>query len=140
MCLNRLQIAKCGSGKTRWEAIAGDKVRDDDGITEEGVRKSQPGSIWEVELIEHADGGEKERHLGRLYSQSLNHQMDAGCQLLRWRTAREQRFSWRQRGACPHFGFVHAVFQVPVGHAAGAAQVQNWIYWSKTQERAELAI
>lgn len=51
MCLNRLQVAKCKSGKTKWRAITVDKVRDYDGITEEGVKESQTGSIWGVELI-----------------------------------------------------------------------------------------
>lgn len=65
-----------------------------------------------------------------------------GCWLsvLRWRTLREHRVSGMQRGEWSALGFAHAVFQVPVGHAAGAAHMQNWVYWSKTQERAELAI
>lgn len=57
MCLNRLQTAKCGSGKTRWKGITIDKVRDYDGITGDGVEQSDSGSIPKVELTEHADMG-----------------------------------------------------------------------------------
>lgn len=44
----------------------------------------------------------------------------------------------RQRGAWSAFWLCTCCIQVPVGHAARAAQMQNWIYWSKTQKMATL--